>query len=67
MLSPMVGGGEGGGGGRRSTHEKLSERALPGVGILTFTPAPGPQGREFDMVAILEDREKLEMIDLPFS
>ena len=35
--------------------------------ILTFTRAPGPQGREFDMAAILEDREKLEMIDLPFS
>ena len=24
-----------------------------------------PQGREFDMAAILEDREKLEMSDLP--
>ena len=24
-----------------------------------------PQGREFDMVAILEDREKLEISDLP--
>ena len=57
MLSPRVGGGGGGGDG------KLTERAFPWVGILTFSVAPG--GREFDMAAILEDREKLEMSDLP--
>ena len=36
MLSPRVGGGGGGGGGGRATHGKLTERAFPWVGILTF-------------------------------
>ena len=34
ILSPRVGGG--GGGGGRATHGKLTERAFPWVGILTF-------------------------------
>ena len=60
MLSPRVGGG-----GGRATHGKLTERAFPWVGILTFKALP--QGREFDMAAILEDRKKLEMSDLKKS
>ena len=55
-------GGRGGGG--RATHGKLTEHAFPWVGILTFKRCPRP-GREFDKTAILEDREKLEMSDLP--
>ena len=30
----------GGGGGGGATHEKLTERAFPGVGILTFKRCP---------------------------
>ena len=33
-------GGEGGGGGVRATHGKLTERAFPWVGILTFKCFP---------------------------
>ena len=51
---------QGGGGG--ATHGKLTESTFPWVGILTFKRC---QGREFDMAAILEGREKLEMSDLP--
>ena len=35
MLSPRVGG------GGMATQGKLTERAFPGVGILTFSVAPG--------------------------
>ena len=37
MLSPRVGGG--GGGGGRATHGKLTERAFPRVGNLTWPPS----------------------------
>ena len=53
-----------GGGGGRATHGKLTEHAFPGVGILKFKRCPRPD-QEFDMAGILEDREKLEMSDLP--
>ena len=55
MLSPRVGVGGWGGG---ATHGNLIQRAFPWVGILTLSL---PQGREFDMSAILEDRENLEI------
>ena len=40
MLSPRLGGGGGGGGGGgRATHGKLTERAFPRVGNLTWPPS----------------------------
>ena len=53
------------GGGKPPTGNWLREPSS-GWGFWHLCVAPGPQGRVFGMATILEDREKLEMSDLPY-